>query len=114
MKYYTYKFNMLFLNIFSIILFIIVFGFTSFWAGNVLFEAFDYTFLLLMGFWLVFHEVLHGIGFISLGQVPLKNIVFGIELEKGIMYAMCKKEISKLNILIAFYWYCNIYFRNNF
>ena len=36
-----------------------------------------------------------------MGKVNNKNITYGIEREKGIMYAMCKEKISKLNILIA-------------
>lgn len=50
---------------------------------------------ILLFLWLILHEVLHGIGFALFKEVDLKNIVFGMALEKGVFYCMCKQQINK-------------------
>ena len=63
---------------------------------------FDNTLLLftLMILYLMFHEFLHGIGYL-VGGCKSKNIQYGICLEKGIFYAMAYQELTKKNILIS-------------
>lgn len=102
MKYYIYKLDLIFLNVMAIVVLGIMVVLTHFLTGN-----FDFItdvnlnyFLFLVG-WLILHELLHGVGFLSLGKVKNKNVVLGAELEKGIFYCMCKQKISKLNILIS-------------
>ena len=102
-KYFTYTLNMTILNILAIILFILV-------GGLVLFiERYDnYTvtlpltiFFILMFIWLIIHEILHGIAFLIFKEVKKENITFGMFLEKGIFYCMCKQNIGKKIILTS-------------
>lgn len=102
MKYYTYKMNMLFLNVFSVVLLVFMVLFTYFLTGNLSFiEDIKLISIVCIILWVFLHEILHSIGFMSLGKVKWKNVVYGAELEKGIFYCMCKQEISKANIIIS-------------
>ena len=101
--YYTYKLSMTVLNVLAIILLIIV-------GGLVLFleHSDNYTIMIdlplliiIMFFWLLLHELLHGIGFALSRDVDKKNITFGMFLEKGVFYCMCKQNISKKSALVA-------------
>ncbi|MBQ8681779.1 MAG: DUF3267 domain-containing protein [Bacilli bacterium] len=103
LNYYTYTLNMTILNILAIILFILV-------GGLVLFiERHDnYTvtlpmtiFFILMFVWLIIHEILHGIAFFIFKEVKKENITFGMFLEKGVFYCMCKQNIGKKVILTS-------------
>ena len=103
-KYYTYELDMIFLNILSLV----VFG--GVWLlvvllskdSSYLWSSRHVEFLLiLMVLWMIFHEILHGIGFSLFPEVDKKNIVFGMALEKGVFYCMCKQKISKRVILTS-------------
>jgi len=102
MKYFTYKLDSLLLNVFSVILLIFMVIITYLITSDLSFitEMNWFSFLMLFG-WMIIHELLHGIGFISLGKVNSKSVVFGVEIEKGIFYCMCKEKVSKSNVLIA-------------
>ena len=98
-RYYLFKLNLTTLNILSIIIFVfmliissIFFNFnflnlSSNWFG-LLFWYLLYTFL---------HEILHAISYI-LNGAKFNKVTFGILLEKGILYCLCKQNISKNNI----------------
>lgn len=102
MKFYTYKLDLMILNVLALVLIVFLSLFTYVITGSLdfifNFSILDFVFVILFMF---FHELLHGIGFLSLGKVKRRNVVYGVELEKGIFYCMCKEKISKLNILIA-------------
>ena len=101
--YYTYQLDMKVLNVLSIVLLVLV--------GGVVFlleYKAQYTptlspaiLLITMFLWLVLHELLHGIGFALFKMVDKKNITFGMFLEKGIFYCMCKQKIPKKVILTS-------------
>lgn len=96
-KYYTYELDMNVLNILAIILFVVMMGIISligYSFSNITNYSLIGLFILMFG-WLMFHEVLHGIGFFIFKEVKKRNIVFGIALEKGVFYCMCKQKISK-------------------
>ena len=102
-NYYTYTFEMKWLNILAIILFAIISVPIYLLEKNQnltihleLIELF-----LAMFFYLILHELFHGIGFLRIKGVKLENITLGISLEKGVFYCMCKKNIGKKDILIA-------------
>lgn len=99
MKYYRYKMNLLTLNIFSIILLIVFLPLLYINLNGTL--DFNYIFLILIMLWLILHEIIHYIGFITIKNVKKKNVVFGAELESGIFYCMCKQNINKNGILIS-------------
>ena len=102
-KFYTYGLDMVFLNILSIVLFVgvwvlvLVIG-----HGKSYMISDDVGFLFIsMILWLMLHEVIHGIGFAIFPEVKLKNICFGMALEKGVFYCMFKQRISKKVILTS-------------
>ena len=98
MKYYKYKMNAVYFNVFASIL--IVLGFLLHYClfSNYIMEG---SFLVYMVLWMFLHEILHGIGFMCFKEVSNKNVVFGAKLEKGVFYCMCKQLISKKIILTA-------------
>ena len=105
-KYHIFKIDMLALNVYSILLMTLVLGFTyivfpSNFMGMIdLFsnDKFWFIFLPLMIFYFILHELLHAIGYIVNGA-DRKKITFGMELEKGVFYCLCKQDIDKRNIL---------------
>lgn len=102
MKYYTYKMNMTILNVVSVVIFVLMVLLTYFLSGNLKFiEEINLFSIVCIILWVFLHEIIHGIGFMSLRKVKSKNVVFGAELEKGIFYCMCKEAISKVNIILA-------------
>ena len=94
---------MVFLNILAIFIFIITLIFV-YLIGYDNYSAFDDYGLVMLAFlilWMILHEILHGIGFMIFREVKLKNITYGIALEKGVFYCMCKQKISKKVILTS-------------
>lgn len=105
-KYYIFSLDMMFLNIFSFVLLFLVIGLTILIDKEFLIDSVIYTFsierlfktfILVIGY-LMLHEILHSIGYYLYGA-KYKNIVYGIELEKGIFYCLCKENINKKNIM---------------
>lgn len=102
-KYYTYELDMKLLNTLALILFIII--------GGIIFiierkEAYiihldTTTFFIWMFLWLIIHEILHGIGFLLFKNIKKENLTFGMFLEKGVFYCMCKQKIGKKEILTS-------------
>lgn len=99
-KIYKFKLDLVFLNIGSIVLFFLVFIPIIILKRDLSLEI-DFNFVVLMVFWMALHEFLHGIGFGIFKGVDKKNIKYGIQLESGIFYCMCKQKISKANILTS-------------
>ena len=97
-KEYIYKFNLVAANIFSIFILILLCVITFFLNRGINFNIkFILTTMLL---YFALHEVLHGIGYILGGAKP-KNIYFGVALEKGILYCLCREEVKKKCILTS-------------
>lgn len=103
LNYYTYELDMIFLNILSLIIFGAVSIIVWLIVRNDSLMIYDNTgpLLIYMILWLMLHEILHGIGFAIFKEVNKKNIVFGMALEKGVFYCMCKQKISKKVILTS-------------
>ena len=103
LTYYTYYLNMVTVNILAIILFIIVGSlvFIIEYQDNYSMTLSLIDFFILMIIWLLIHEILHGIGFAIFKEVNPKNITFGMYLEKGVFYCMCKQNIGKKVILTS-------------
>lgn len=98
---YVFKMNLLPANIFSFAIFVILIAFTYF-LGIPLYPIdmnVALLFLLLI-LYLMLHELLHGLGYL-IGGTKRENIIYGIALEKGILYAMANQELDKKNILIS-------------
>ena len=107
-KYHLFSMNLGFLNIFSIIILVIVLLFTFiFFSTNFmnmmnLFGDTKFCLLLLplMIFYFVLHELFHALGYVIHGADKSK-ITFGMELEKGVFYCLCKQDIKKKTILFS-------------
>lgn len=103
LHFYTYKLNMTVLNILAILLFVLVGGLIFFIErhDSYTITMSMLTFFISMYAWLLLHELLHGIGFAIFKSVKKENITFGMYLEKGIFYCMCKQNIGKKVILTS-------------
>ena len=107
-KYHVFKININVLNIVSILLVIFVLLFTYLlFPGNFndmmsMFDNFKFTllFLPLMIFYFILHEILHAIGYVVHGAA-IHKITFGMELEKGVFYCLCKQDIKRKTILFS-------------
>lgn len=108
-KYYLFEMKMLPLNIISIILIVFIGIFTYLVDSNFFVESFYYVmdnfiiFFPLMILYMGLHEILHSISYCIYGA-NFKNIVYGIELEKGVFYCLCKEHIKRLNILNSLFF----------
>ena len=99
MKAYIYKFNLGMANLFSIVILVLLIVLTYFITGE--FPIRYYPFLMTtMILYFILHEILHGIGYMISGAKP-KNVYFGIALEKGILYCLCRQEVKKKCILTS-------------
>ena len=102
--------NMNWLNVISIILFILPVALTLFFYKIGVIHNWNYPmgiiFILLIPY-LIFHEILHSIGYVLFGA-KYDHITFGAHIEKGVLCCLCKQTITKKNILISllfpFFW----------
>lgn len=99
-KSYVYKMNLGPANILCIVIFILA-TVVAFCFEVPLFKYKNMLVLfILIILYLMLHEFLHGIGYF-IGGTKRKYITYGIELEKGIFYAMAYSKLTKKNILIS-------------
>ncbi len=100
-KAYVYKMRLIPANILSIVILILVAMLAWFFKVELWNNKMNYfiVFILII-LYLMLHELLHGIGYF-LGGTKRKYITYGIELEKGIFYAMAYSKLTKKNILIS-------------
>lgn len=104
--YYKFKVKLKELNILSNILFIlllvityllfpkiIILGFVQLGKINNIFLLF-----LIMFIYLALHEVFHSLAYMFFGA-NFKNVTYGVKLEKGIFYCLCKQDITRKCVL---------------
>ena len=101
-KYYIFEMDSKILNTISVIFFAIIIILSYLINKELLITSFNINnyvvlLLLLLGY-LCLHEFLHSIAYVIYGA-KYKNITYGIALEKGVMYCLCKQNITKRNIL---------------
>lgn len=111
-KYYIFNYNLGFLNFLSLILliglcvltfFLYKLGFINDIFTNNSLKWRDLEFVILISglfIWIILHELIHGFMYYINGA-KWKNIVFGVELEKGVFCCLCNEEITRKNILIS-------------
>ena len=105
-EYYIFKIKLRSLNILANVSFIVLFGIIYLIFPNIIIKFFQYfnnikfyiLFLPITMLYMVFHEILHMIGYLLYGA-DFRKITFGMELEKGVFYCLCKQDISRKNIL---------------
>lgn len=105
-EYYIFKIKLKALNIVANVSFIVLFGIIYLLFPDIIIKFFEYfdnikfciLFLPITMLYMALHEILHAIGYLLYGA-NLKKITFGMELEKGVFYCLCKQDISRKNIL---------------
>lgn len=103
-KYYLYQMNLTILNILSIIILIIVSLVSLLIDKGFVISSLDYLYehiilyFALYMIYIILHELLHSVSYVLYGA-KFDKIEYGIEIEKGILYCLCKQDISKRNIL---------------
>ena len=105
-EYYVFKINLKMLNIIANLLFIFLFIMLLIFFPNIIIGFFEYSeklnfclvLLPIMMFYFAMHEIFHAIGYILYGA-KLNKLTFGMELEKGVFYCLCKQDITRKNIL---------------
>lgn len=101
-KYYVYSMNLTYLNIISILIFIFTLILTTLINKDLLVESIFiencFVFIVLFLLYTIMHELLHSFSYVIHGA-NFKNITYGCALEKGILYCLCKQNITKNNIL---------------
>lgn len=102
-KYYKFKMNLVIGNILAFVFLIL--------AAIPVFDKISSVFnqdsskslalvLILYIFWMLLHEILHGIGHLLCG-VKLNQLSFGANIEKGVLFCLVRREVKKKGILIS-------------
>lgn len=104
-EYYIFKMDIAYLNVISIILLFGLLIFNQYVVRYNLFykilemeNLFELVFLYFI--YTIIHELLHALSYV-LNGAKFKKVIFGIMLEKGILYCLCKQNISIKNILCS-------------
>jgi len=110
-KYHLFSLNMTVLNIFSFFLLFLFIGISilidkKFFLNSTIYvfepKRILITFALVI-IYMILHELLHSLSYYIYGA-KFKHIVYGIELEKGIFYCLCKQNIKRKNILNSLFF----------
>ncbi len=101
-KYYIFEINVLILNLFCLLLFGFMFCITMIINPKLLIFSINSInivwFILFYMLYMVLHEIFHSIAYVLYGG-DFKRIVYGIKLESGVFYCLCKQDITRKNIL---------------
>lgn len=98
MKYYRFKMQVGLLNILSILMIIPTFLIFYLFFGKY---EMPMSFTIYFIIWMFLHELLHGLAFMLFKEVDNKKISYGIKLESGIFYCMCKQPVRRKVILTS-------------
>lgn len=106
-KYYLFKYNLTVLYGFTFVLTLIVFAIIYYVYKNIydinsliaISDSLDLVMILLVPY-LILHEILHGVGYVLHGA-DYKKIIFGAQLEKGLLFCLCKQNVTKKNALLS-------------
>lgn len=108
-KYYLFEMNLIHINVLSFILLFLMCLVTwlintDFFLDsiNVVLSSFGLFFGAMILF-MVIHEILHSVAYCIYGA-KFNKIVYGVELEKGVFYCLCKQNVNKLNILNSLFF----------
>lgn len=103
-KYHIFELNVGKLNIVCVILFILVIAISALlYRGDLAQDFYEVNLMLLLVAdiaTMLIHELLHSLAYTLYGG-DFKKIVYGAYLEKGLLYCLCKQNISRKNILNA-------------
>lgn len=106
-KYYLFEMNIVVLNIFCILILALLFMFSymidSDFISGLISNINIVLFIILYLFYMVLHEIVHSIGYVLYGG-DFKKIVYGMKLESGVFYCLCKQNINRKNILNSLFF----------
>ena len=101
-KYHIFEINVGKLNVICIVLFILLVELIELlYKGDLALEFYKVNLMLLIlanVVMMLVHELLHSLAYKLYGG-DFKKIVYGAYLEKGVLYCLCKQNISRKNIL---------------
>ena len=98
---YVFKMKLLPANVAALAIFVVLVALSAALGIEMFPQGINpFILFLLLVLYLMLHELLHGIGYL-IGGTDRSNIIYGIALEKGILYAMANQELTKKNILIS-------------
>ena len=104
-KYYLFQMDTTALNVISIAILLLLFftldlTYPSFWDDLEVSYFNNRLVLVIIMFvgYLVLHELLHSLSYVLYGA-KYNKIVYGAALEKGVLYCLCKQNITRNNIL---------------
>ena len=104
-RYYLFQMDAMILSLLSTVLFIVLLIIGAYTSFELLALSIDklfgmnlLLFLVIFFGYLFIHELLHSLAYVLYGG-KYNKIIYGIALEKGILYCLCKQNISKNNIL---------------
>ena len=91
--------------IISILLFILILLLTNFISKDLIAGSIEeivsmnfFIFILVFFGYLFLHELLHSLAYVLYGG-KFSKIIYGISLELGVLYCLCKQNIARNNIL---------------
>ena len=100
-KYYLFKIRTDTISYLSVVLLgimlLITYLLGYLYTFKVIEENMMIVLILFLGY-LLLHEIIHSIAYVLYGA-KYKKITYGIALELGVLYCLCKQNISKNNIL---------------
>lgn len=107
-QYYIYQMNINILNIVSVILLIFFIALVALIDKDFLITSVEYlytglnfvVFMILYIFYMILHELIHSIAYVLMGA-KYDRVIYGAALEKGVLYCLCKQNVSKKNILTS-------------
>lgn len=105
-KYYYFKMNDKTINIIPILILFIVIGIIYLIDSDYLIKLKDILFdkpcliIALIILYSIIHELFHSLAYI-VHRIPFDKITYGLALEKGVFYCLCKQNIERNMILRA-------------
>lgn len=101
-KYHIFELNVGKLNIVCVVLFVLMIIMSSIlYKGDLAQDFYEVNLMILLVAdvaTMLIHELLHSLSYTLCGG-DFKKIVYGAYLEKGVLYCLCKQNISRKNIL---------------
>ena len=102
-SYYIYKPDNKVITILPYVILLICVGILYLLYPNISFKMIHDDLgiaVILMIPYFILHEIFHSISYVIHGA-KFKNVTYGACLEKGVLFCLCKQNISKKNILIS-------------
>ena len=104
-KYYLFQMDTTALNVISIAILLLLFFtqdiiYADFWNDLHVSYFNNKLFLVIIMYvgYLLLHELLHSLAYVIYGA-KYDKVVYGAALEKGVLYCLCKQNITRKNIL---------------